>query len=104
MVIITLTGQKALLVPQSVHPKNVHSGSFYLVVPYSVLSQKIMTGAVIHLPAHPASQTDKFPRGHANLVPHASIWTQKITTTIIACLPTALGNTERHTLLTSASA
>ena len=84
MVIITLIGQKALWVPQSVHPKNVHSGSFYLVVPYSVLSHKNMTGAVIHLPARSASQTHKFLRGHANLVPHASIWTQKMTIKIIA--------------------
>ena len=39
---------------------------------------------VIHLPARPASQTRKFPKGRTNLVPHAAIWTQKITTTIIA--------------------
>lgn len=43
-----------------------------------------MACAVIHLPARPVSQTLKFPKGHTNLVPHASIWTQKITTMIIA--------------------
>ena len=31
----------------------------------------------LHVPAHPTSQTHKFPKGHTNLVPHASIWTQK---------------------------
>ena len=36
------------------------------------------------VPARPASQTHKFPKGRTNLVPRASIWTQKITTTIIA--------------------
>ena len=39
---------------------------------------------VIHLPAWPASQTHKFPKGCTNLVPHVSIWMQKITTTTIA--------------------
>ena len=61
---------------------------------------------VIHLPARPASQTHKFPKGCTNLVPHVSIWMQKNKTTIIAMSftlltghLTRLGNTEWHTLL-----
>ena len=35
---------------------------------------------MIHLPARPTSQTHKFPKRCVNLVLHAILWTQKITT------------------------
>ena len=56
----------------------------FLVAKDEMLAASAIISAVIHLPVHPASPMHKFPKRRTNLDQHASIWTQKITTTITA--------------------
>ena len=64
------------------------------------LGRQMSLYTVIHPPAGPVSQTHKFPKRRTNLVPHASICTQKITITITAYAEIWI----RNNLLTSAFA